>query len=159
VLVTIVLLCSLCARLRDARACASSGDWPQTMDHLPPLDGPRAVRTRRPRGRDDRRSRSTSTASRSIYGDSGRSKTSRLQTRANLVTAFIGPSGCGQRAPSCGRSPDERRHPGNARRGTVLIDGSNIYDSSVTSWRSAGRVGMVFQKSNPFPKSIFENVA
>ena len=55
--------------------------------------------------------------------------------------------------------PDERHHPGHARRGPVLIDGVDIYESGMDVVQLRRRVGMVFQKSNPFPKSIFENVA
>ena len=49
--------------------------------------------------------------------------------------------------------------PGHAVEGTVLIDGQNIYSPGVDVVQLRRRVGMVFQKSNPFPKSIFENVA
>ena len=55
--------------------------------------------------------------------------------------------------------PDERHHRRHARRGQVLIDGSDIYGPATDVVALRRRVGMVFQKSNPFPKSIFENVA
>ncbi|MCK5243314.1 phosphate ABC transporter ATP-binding protein [bacterium] len=77
----------------------------------------------------------------------------------NLVTAFIGPSGCGKSTflRSLNRMNDiivDTR-----LEGTVSIDGENIYSKSTDVVNLRKRVGMVFQKSNPFPKSIYENVA
>jgi phosphate transport system ATP-binding protein len=82
-----------------------------------------------------------------------------IRVRANLVTAFIGPSGCGKSTflRSLNRMNDII--PGTRVEGTVLIDGQNIYGPGVDVVELRRRVGMVFQKSNPFPKSIFENVA
>jgi len=75
------------------------------------------------------------------------------------VTALIGPSGCGKSTfvRSINRMNDIIPEAHGA--GTILIDGKNVYgrDTDVVALRR--RVGMVFQKSNPFPKSIFENVA
>ena len=77
----------------------------------------------------------------------------------NQVTALIGPSGCGKSTflRSLNRMNDII--PGTRVAGSVCIDGRDIYDSSVDVVDLRRRVGMVFQKSNPFPKSIFENVA
>jgi phosphate transport system ATP-binding protein len=82
-----------------------------------------------------------------------------LQVLPNQVTAFIGPSGCGKSTfiRSLNRMNDII--PGTKVEGSVQIDGRNIYDASVDVVDLRRRVGMVFQKSNPFPKSIFENVA
>ena len=82
-----------------------------------------------------------------------------ISIAANQVTALIGPSGCGKSTflRSLNRMND--LVPGARVEGTILIDGRNIYDSSVDVVELRRRVGMVFQKSNPFPKSIFENVA
>jgi phosphate transport system ATP-binding protein len=82
-----------------------------------------------------------------------------LQVQPNQVTAFIGPSGCGKSTflRSLNRMNDII--PGTRVEGSVLIDGQDINASSVDVVRLRRRVGMVFQKSNPFPKSIFENVA
>ena len=82
-----------------------------------------------------------------------------LQIRANEVTALIGPSGCGKSTflRSLNRMNDII--PGARVEGSICIDGQDIYASSVDSVQLRRRVGMVFQKSNPFPKSIFENVA
>jgi phosphate transport system ATP-binding protein len=82
-----------------------------------------------------------------------------LQVLPNQVTAFIGPSGCGKSTflRSLNRMNDII--PGTKVEGSVRIDGRNIYDASVDVVDLRRRIGMVFQKSNPFPKSIFENVA
>jgi len=75
------------------------------------------------------------------------------------VTALIGPSGCGKSTflRSLNRMNDII--PGARVEGSIRIDGTNIYDGSVDVVGLRRRVGMVFQKSNPFPKSIFDNVA
>jgi len=75
------------------------------------------------------------------------------------VTALIGPSGCGKSTflRSINRMNDII--PGARAEGVVAIDGKNIYDPDVDVVALRRRVGMVFQKSNPFPKSVFENVA
>jgi phosphate transport system ATP-binding protein len=77
----------------------------------------------------------------------------------NQVTALIGPSGCGKSTflRSLNRMNDII--PGARVAGSVCIDNKDIYESSVDVVNLRRRVGMVFQKSNPFPKSIFENVA
>lgn len=76
-----------------------------------------------------------------------------------LVTAFIGPSGCGKSTflRTLNRMNDVI--PGARAEGQVLIDGENIYSGGVDVVELRRTVGMVFQRSNPFPKSIFENVA
>ena len=78
---------------------------------------------------------------------------------ANQVTALIGPSGCGKSTflRSLNRMNDII--PGVRVEGTVRIDGEDIYAPGVDVVGLRRRVGMVFQKSNPFPKSIFENIA
>jgi len=75
------------------------------------------------------------------------------------VTALIGPSGCGKSTflRSLNRMNDII--PGARVEGSIRIDNTNIYDGSVDVVSLRRRVGMVFQKSNPFPKSIFDNVA
>ena len=82
-----------------------------------------------------------------------------LQIFPNQVTALIGPSGCGKSTflRSLNRMNDII--PGARVEGSVLIDGQDIYAPSVDVVDLRRRVGMVFQKSNPFPKSVFENVA
>ncbi len=82
-----------------------------------------------------------------------------LKIQPNQVTAFIGPSGCGKSTflRSLNRMNDII--PGARVEGEVRVDGQDIYAPSVDVVALRRRVGMVFQKSNPFPKSIFENVA
>jgi len=82
-----------------------------------------------------------------------------VQLGANLVSAFIGPSGCGKSTFLRTLNRMNDIIPGTRVEGTVLIDGVNIYDPGLDVVGLRRRVGMVFQKSNPFPKSIFENVA
>jgi phosphate transport system ATP-binding protein len=80
-----------------------------------------------------------------------------LAFESNKVTALIGPSGCGKSTflRSLNRINDTLR---NTRlEGEITLDNENIMDMDVTSLRR--RVGMVFQRPNPFPKSIFENIA
>src|SRR5438270_4726678 len=82
-----------------------------------------------------------------------------LKIQSNQVTALIGPSGCGKSTflRSLNRMNDIV--PGARVEGRIAIDGQDIYAPSVDVVDLRRRVGMVFQKSNPFPKSIFDNVA
>lgn len=75
------------------------------------------------------------------------------------VTALIGPSGCGKSTFLRTLNRMNDTIDGTRVEGKVLIDGQDIYESNVDIVRLRKKVGMVFQKSNPFPKSIFENVA
>ena len=93
------------------------------------------------------------------YGDFHALKNISIAIEPNTVTAFIGPSGCGKSTflHLFNRMNDLIE---NTRlSGECLIEGKNIYDKSVDIDALRKRVGMVFQKPNPFPKSIFENVA
>src|SRR5271155_6287257 len=80
-----------------------------------------------------------------------------LGVATSKVTALIGPSGCGKSTllRTLDRMHETVRH--SRLEGAILLDGKNILDQDVTQLRR--RVGMVFQRPNPFPKSIFENVA
>jgi len=82
-----------------------------------------------------------------------------LDVPERFVMAFIGPSGCGKSTflRTLNRMNDVI--PGTRAEGEVLIDGRDIYGSGTDVVDLRRRVGMVFQKSNPFPKSVFENVA
>jgi phosphate transport system ATP-binding protein len=82
-----------------------------------------------------------------------------VQIRPHLVTAFIGPSGCGKSTflRTINRMNDII--PDTHVDGQVLIDNANIYGPGVDVVQLRRRVGMVFQKSNPFPKSIFDNIS
>jgi len=82
-----------------------------------------------------------------------------IDIQERIVTAFIGPSGCGKSTflRTLNRMNDVI--PGTRVAGKVLIDGHDIYAPGTDVVELRRRVGMVFQKSNPFPKSIFDNVA
>jgi phosphate transport system ATP-binding protein len=82
-----------------------------------------------------------------------------IQVRANLVTAFIGPSGCGKSTFLRALNRMNDLIPGARAQGHVRIDGSDVYGADVDVVGLRRRVGLVFQKSNPFSKSIFDNVA
>jgi phosphate transport system ATP-binding protein len=92
-----------------------------------------------------------------FYGKVEALKSISLEVSANRVTGFIGPSGCGK--STFLRTLDRMYELVRKTRveGEVLLDGANIFEMDVSQLRR--RVGMVFQKSNPFPKSIFDNVA
>lgn len=82
-----------------------------------------------------------------------------MQVPKNRVTAFIGPSGCGKSTLlRCFNRMNDLVDSCRIE-GTINLEGSNIYDRNVDITELRRRVGMVFQKPNPFPKSIYENVA
>jgi phosphate transport system ATP-binding protein len=82
-----------------------------------------------------------------------------IQIRSNLVTAFIGPSGCGKSTFLRTLNRMNDIIPGTRVEGRVRIGDRDIYGQDVDVVALRRQVGMVFQKSNPFPKSIFDNVA
>ncbi|HYG08885.1 MAG TPA: phosphate ABC transporter ATP-binding protein PstB [Pyrinomonadaceae bacterium] len=82
-----------------------------------------------------------------------------LDIAARRVMAFIGPSGCGKSTFLRTLNRMNDTIPGTRATGEVLIDGEDIYAPGLNVVDLRRRVGMVFQKSNPFPKSIFDNVA
>ncbi|MEX0904114.1 MAG: phosphate ABC transporter ATP-binding protein PstB [Balneolaceae bacterium] len=82
-----------------------------------------------------------------------------LDIAPNSVTAFIGPSGCGKSTLLRLFNRMNDYIEGFRHEGKVLIDGEDIYTQDVKLEELRKKVGMVFQKPNPFPKSIFENVA
>jgi phosphate transport system ATP-binding protein len=75
------------------------------------------------------------------------------------VTALIGPSGCGKSTFLRALNRMNDLIPGATMTGDVQLDGESVFDGRLDAVELRRRVGMVFQKSNPFPKSIFENVA
>ena len=93
------------------------------------------------------------------YGDTRALHGISLGVQSNLVTAFIGPSGCGKSTFLRTLNRMNDIIPGTRVEGRVLIDGAHIYDPGVDVAALRRRVGMVFQKSNPFPKSVFDNIA
>ncbi len=82
-----------------------------------------------------------------------------LKIYENRITALIGPSGCGKSTYLRCLNRMNELIKGVRVEGKVIIDGKNIYDSDVDEVAVRKRVGMVFQQPNPFPKSIYENVA
>ena len=80
-----------------------------------------------------------------------------LQIPANRITALIGPSGCGKSTLIRTFNRMHETVRGTRLEGEILLDGEDIFAQDVTRLRR--RIGMVFQRPNPFPKSIFENVA
>jgi phosphate transport system ATP-binding protein len=82
-----------------------------------------------------------------------------IPIREKSVTAFIGPSGCGKSTFLRCLNRMNDIIPDTRVDGDVLLDGDDIYGANVDVVDLRRRVGMVFQKSNPFPKSIFDNVA
>ena len=94
-----------------------------------------------------------------FYGDKQALEDVSLEVGKNEVTALIGPSGCGK--STFLRCLNRMNDTIDICRvsGTILLDGADIYDRAIDVVQLRARVGMVFQKPNPFPKSIFENVA
>ncbi|MGM0547162.1 MAG: phosphate ABC transporter ATP-binding protein PstB [Bacteroidota bacterium] len=82
-----------------------------------------------------------------------------LDILEHSITAFIGPSGCGKSTFLRLFNRMNDNIDGFHMNGDILLDGNNIYDESVRVEELRKTVGMVFQKPNPFPKSIYENVA
>jgi phosphate transport system ATP-binding protein len=94
-----------------------------------------------------------------FYGDKQALKNITLDVAANQVTALIGPSGCGKSTFLRTLNRMNDIVPRVRIEGDVRLDGRDIYAPDVDVVAVRRRVGMVFQRSNPFPKSIFENVA
>lgn len=82
-----------------------------------------------------------------------------LQIPSNKVTALIGPSGCGKSTFLRCINRMNDLIPGVKITGEMLVEGVDIYDKDVDVVNIRKKIGMVFQKSNPFPKSVYENVA
>jgi phosphate transport system ATP-binding protein len=93
------------------------------------------------------------------YGRKAAIQTVTMDIFERRVTALIGPSGCGKTTflRSLNRMNDDI--DGASLEGTILLDGQDIYSKKIDPVAVRRRVGMVFQRANPFPKSIFENVA
>ena len=93
------------------------------------------------------------------YGKNYTLKEISVSIPEHKVTAFIGPSGCGKSTFLRTLNRMNEVLPDTRVEGQILLDGVDIYGKNVDVTSLRRRVGMVFQKSNPFPKSIFENVA
>ena len=93
------------------------------------------------------------------YGEKKALNNITMQIPANKVTALIGPSGCGKSTFLRCINRMNDLIPSVKITGEMLVEGIDIYDKNVDVVNIRKKIGMVFQKSNPFPKSIYENVA
>jgi phosphate transport system ATP-binding protein len=93
------------------------------------------------------------------YGDFRAVKNVSLKFKARQITALIGPSGCGKSTVLRAFNRMNDLVPISWLEGEILFRGKNIYDPNVDPVEVRRRIGMVFQKPNPFPKSIYDNVA
>lgn len=93
------------------------------------------------------------------YGGNHALKDVNMEIKRNAITAFIGPSGCGKSTflKTLNRMND--LVPGVRIEGQVILDGVDIYDPKVDTSMLRKKIGMVFQQPNPFPMSIYDNVA
>ncbi len=94
-----------------------------------------------------------------FYGDAQALRDVSVDIGDRQVTAFIGPSGCGKSTFLRCLNRMNDTIPICRVAGTITLDGEDIYDRRVDPVQLRARVGMVFQKPNPFPKSIYDNVA
>ena len=93
------------------------------------------------------------------YGNNHALKNINLDIYENQITAFIGPSGCGKSTYLKTLNRMNDLVPNVTINGKVWIDGEDIYDPKVDTTLLRKKVGMVFQKPNPFPMSIYDNIA
>jgi phosphate transport system ATP-binding protein len=93
------------------------------------------------------------------YSDFRAVKDVSLQIERNKITAFIGPSGCGKSTLLRSFNRMNDLVEGSHAQGEILYNGMNLYAPDVDPVEVRRRIGMVFQKPNPFPKSIYDNVA
>ncbi|WP_448861277.1 phosphate ABC transporter ATP-binding protein PstB [Clostridium sp.] len=93
------------------------------------------------------------------YGNNHALKNINLDIYENQITAFIGPSGCGKSTYLKTLNRMNDLVPNVTIDGKVLIDGEDIYDPKVDTTLLRKKVGMVFQQPNPFPMSIYDNIA
>ncbi len=94
-----------------------------------------------------------------FYGEFRAVRDIDLQVRANEITALIGPSGCGKSTVLRTLNRMNDLIPNARVEGVVRYNGEDLYDPDVDPVEVRRRIGMVFQKPNPFPKTIYENVA
>ncbi|MCB0181959.1 MAG: phosphate ABC transporter ATP-binding protein, partial [Anaerolineae bacterium] len=93
------------------------------------------------------------------YGSFRAVKGVNLKLQEKKITAFIGPSGCGKSTVLRSLNRMNDLIPGGRVEGRILFRGKNLYDPDVDPVEVRRRIGMVFQKPNPFPKSIYDNIA
>jgi phosphate transport system ATP-binding protein len=93
------------------------------------------------------------------YGETAALRDVSIDIRTHVVTALIGPSGCGKTTFLRTMNRMNDIIPGARIEGSLRLDGTDVYGPDIDVVALRRRVGMVFQKSNPFPTSVFENVA
>jgi phosphate transport system ATP-binding protein len=93
------------------------------------------------------------------YGDFQAVTSVNMPIKRHKITAIIGPSGCGKSTLLRAFNRMNELFTGTRIEGEVLFEGENLYDPAVDPVEVRYRIGMVFQKPNPFPKSIYENIA
>jgi phosphate transport system ATP-binding protein len=94
-----------------------------------------------------------------FYGDFRAVKDTNMKLERNKITAIIGPSGCGKSTVLRALNRMNELIPIYHASGEVIFDGVNIYGDDIDPVEVRRHIGMVFQKPNPFPKSIYENIA
>lgn len=93
------------------------------------------------------------------YGENHALKNVNMEIADHAITAFIGPSGCGKSTFLCCLNRMNDLVDGCRVEGKVILDGEDIYDKRVDTTLLRKKVGMVFQQPNPFPMSIYDNIA
>ena len=93
------------------------------------------------------------------YGSSPAVKNVFCKFNRGEITALIGPSGCGKSTVLRAMNRMNDLIPNCSLKGDIIFDGTNIYDKRIDPVEVRRRIGMVFQQPNPFPKSIYENIA
>ena len=94
-----------------------------------------------------------------FYGSFAAVRNVHIEIPSGQVTAFIGPSGCGKSTVLRALNRMNDLIPGCSLKGRVIFDGHDLYHPKVDPVEVRRRIGMVFQKPNPFPKTIYENIA
>jgi phosphate transport system ATP-binding protein len=138
-------------------------ETPETQMETPQIDSARIVEASRgalSKADIERREKVFSVSDLGVYY-SGKAALEEvaLDIHKNTVTAFIGPSGCGKSTFIRCFNRMNDLIPGAEVRGTVLYHGADLYGKDVDPVDLRRRIGMVFQKPNPFPKSIYDNIA
>ncbi len=139
------------ARSNDPMAPGGAGS-----DASPALDPPASYRVSMP---DEGNAKMTARDIHVFYGDKEALKGVDIDIHDDRVTAFIGPSGCGKSTFLRCLNRMNDTIPSARVTGRIELDGQDINSAAMDVVQLRARVGMVFQKPNPFPKSIFENVA
>jgi len=93
------------------------------------------------------------------YGDNHVLKNINMDIKPNIVTAIMGPSGCGKSTLLRSINRINDLIPISKTSGSIYIDGEDIFQENIDVYELRKRVGMVFQKPNPFPMSIYDNIA